>query len=130
MGTRRPAASGSASQATPGSSRIAPGAPRSPARMQREILFRILLSFPTLIGEVAEEFAAIEIPEAELDKLRREILEVEALRPGLDASALRQHLLLNGFAATVDALLSPSVDFGLSGPELGVRAARATNGLM
>ena len=62
--------------------------------------------------EVAEEFAAIEIPEAELDKLRREILEVEALRPGLDASALRQHLLLNGFAAIVDALLSPSVDSG------------------
>ena len=86
--------------------------PRSPARMQREILFRILLRCPTLIGEVAEEFAAIEIPEAELDKLRREILEVEALRPGLDASALRQHLLLNGFAATVDALLSPSVDSG------------------
>ncbi len=93
--------------------------PRSPARMQREILFRILLRFPTLIGEVAEELAELEIPEAELDKLRREILEVEALRPGLDASALRQHLLLNGFAATVDALLSPSVDFGLSGPKLG-----------
>jgi DNA primase len=86
--------------------------PRSPERKQREILFCLLLSFPTLISEVAEEFAAIEIPEAELDKLRREILEVEALRPGLDASALRQHLLLNGFAATVDALLSPSVDSG------------------
>ena len=86
--------------------------PRSPARMQREILFRILLRCPTLIEEVAEEFAAIEIPEAELDKLRREILEVEALRPGLDASALRQHLVLTGFAATVDALLSPSVDSG------------------
>ena len=86
--------------------------PRSPARMQREILFRILLRFPTLIDEVAEELAVLEIPEAELDKLRREILEVEALRPGLDASALRQHLLLNGFAATVDALLSPSVDTG------------------
>jgi len=62
--------------------------------------------------EVAEEFAAIEIPEAELDKLRREILEIEAVRPGLDAPALRQHLLLNGFAPTVDALLSPSVDSG------------------
>jgi len=89
-----------------------PAPPRSPARIQREILFRILLRCPTLIGEVAEEFAGIEIPEAELDKLRREILEVEALRPGLDASALQQHLLLNGFAATVDALLSPSVDSG------------------
>jgi DNA primase len=86
--------------------------PRSPGRAQREILFRILLRSPALIGEVAEEFAAVEVAEAELDKLRREILEIEALRPGLDASALRQHLLLNGFAATVDALLWPSVDSG------------------
>lgn len=65
-----------------------------------------------MIDEVAEEFAALDIPEAVLDKLRHEILEIEALRPGLDASALRQHLTLNGFAATVDALLSPSVDLG------------------
>jgi DNA primase len=89
-----------------------PPPPRSPAHRQREILFCILLRFPALIGEVAEEFAALDLPEAELDKLRREILEIEALRPGLDAPALRQHLLLNGFAPTVDALLSPSVDSG------------------
>ena len=102
-----------------------PAPRRSPARAQREILFRILLQSPAVIEEIAEEFAALDIPEPELDKLRREILEVEALRPGLDAPALRQHLLLNGFAATVDALLSPSVDFGLSGPELGsARSAR------
>ncbi|HEY3910217.1 MAG TPA: DNA primase [Stellaceae bacterium] len=89
--------------------------PRSPGRAQREmreILFRLLLRSPALIDEVAEEFAALDIPEPALDKLRHEILEVEALRPGLDASALRQHLLLNGFAATVDALLSPSVGSG------------------
>ena len=89
-----------------------PPPPRTPDPEQRRLLFRILLRSPSLIGEIAEEFAAIEIPEAELDKLRREILEVEAVRPGLDASALRQHLLLNGFAATVDALLSPSVNSG------------------
>jgi DNA primase len=98
--------------------------PRSPARMQREILFRILLRCPTLIGEVAEELAELKIPEVELDKLRREILEVEALRPGLDASALRQHLLLNGFAATVDALLSPSVDSGFLVRSSDSRTAR------
>jgi DNA primase len=86
--------------------------PRAPGRPQREILFRILLRSPALIDEVAEQFAALDIPEPTLDKLRHEILEIEALRPGLDASALRQHLLLNGFAATVDALLSPSVDSG------------------
>ena len=99
--------------------------PRPPDRVQREILFRILLQSPSLIEEVAEEFAALDIPEAELDKLRREILEIEALRPGLDASALRQHLLLNGFAATVDALLSPSVDTGFLIRRLAAGDARS-----
>jgi DNA primase len=84
--------------------------PRAGGRVQRERLFRLLLNFPWLIGEVAEEFAAIEIPEPELDRLRREILTAEAALPGLDARALRQHLVQNGLAAAVDGLLLPSVD--------------------
>jgi DNA primase len=101
-----------------------PPPPRSPARKQREILFSLLLHFPALIAEVAEEFAALAIPEAELDKLRREILEIEARHQGLEASALRQHLLSGGFAATVDALLSPSVDLGFLLRRSAVDAAR------
>src|SRR5215471_1841 len=84
--------------------------PRDDARVQRQNLFRILLNFPWLIGEVAEEFAIIELPEPEPDRLRREILEVRALSQGLDAQALRQHLVQNGLAATVECLLLPSVD--------------------
>ncbi|HKM68652.1 MAG TPA: DNA primase [Stellaceae bacterium] len=89
-----------------------PPPPRSPQPLQCEILFRILLHFPALIDAVAEEFASIDIPETELDKLRHEILGLEASRPGLDAGTLQQHLVKNGFATTVDALLSPSVDTG------------------
>jgi DNA primase len=84
--------------------------PSAPAPRQREILLRILLQFPEVIDEFAEPLMAVDIPELELDKLRCEILQLAALRPGLDAPALRQHLLLNGFAAAVDRLLSPSVD--------------------
>ncbi len=102
-----------------------PRPPRSPRRLQREILFRMLLHFPALIEEVAEAFAALEIPEPELDKLRRQILETEALRPGLDADALRQHLCLNGFAATVDAVTSPSVDSGFLDRSSDVGSARS-----
>jgi DNA primase len=114
-------------QPRPGFVRDGPAPPpRPPDRVQREILFRILLHSPALIEEVAEEFAALQIPEPELDKLRREILEIEALRPGLDAPALRQHLLLNGFAATVDALTSPSVDTGFLVRRLAALDARGT----
>jgi DNA primase len=89
-----------------------PPLPRPPQRLQREILLRILLHFPGLIVEVAEELASLELPEADFDGLRHEILRLEALRPGLDAGTLQQHLVQSGFAATVDALLSPSVDTG------------------
>jgi DNA primase len=90
----------------------APPPPRSPQRLQREILFRILLYFPGLIAEVAEEFASLEVPEVDFGKLRLEILGLEASGPGLDAGTLQQHLVQSGFAASVDVLLSPSVDTG------------------
>jgi DNA primase len=84
--------------------------PRSGGRIQRENLFRMLLHLPWLIDEVAEELAALEMPEPELDSLRREILERDAGESGLDAGALQQHLVKNGLAATVERLLLPSVD--------------------
>jgi len=65
-----------------------------------------------LIDEVAEEFASLDLPEADFVRLRAEILRLQALWPGLDAGTLQQHLGKGGFAATVDALLSPSVDTG------------------
>ena len=89
-----------------------PPPPRPPQRLQHEILFRILLHFPCLIVEIAEEFASLDLPEADFDKLRHEILGLEASQPGLDAGTLQQHLVQSGFAATVDALLTPSVDTG------------------
>ena len=84
--------------------------PRSGGRMQRENLFRMLLHLPCLIDEVAEEFAALEMPEPELSSLRRQILEWDAAGSGLDAGALQQHLVENGLAATAERLLLPSVD--------------------
>ena len=88
----------------------APPPPRSPARLRREILLRMLLQHPFLVAEATEEIAAIDFPEPELDRLRREILQVEVLQPGLDALGLRQHLERCGFAGTLDGLLSPVVD--------------------
>src|SRR5215469_1451936 len=87
-----------------------PPPPRSPQRLQHELLLRILLHFPCLIDQVAEELASLDFPEAELDRLRQEILRLEGLPTGLDARELQQHLVQTGLATAVDALLSPSVD--------------------
>jgi hypothetical protein len=58
----------------------------------------------------AEAFAALDVGEAELDTLRRAILETNASRPGLDACAFQQHLVSCGLAATVERVLAPPVD--------------------
>jgi DNA primase len=87
-----------------------PPPPRPGGRIQRENLFRMVLHFPYLIDQVVEELAALEIPESDLDSLRRQILELDAGGSGLDAHALQQHLVKNGLAATVEKLLLPSVD--------------------
>ncbi len=109
----------------PPGSEIAPPPPRSPARLRREILLRMLLHHPFLVAEATEEIAAIDFPEPELDRLRREILQVEVLLPGLDASGLRQHLERCGFITTLDGLLSPAVDhagfLGRDGDDEAVR---------
>jgi DNA primase len=84
--------------------------PRSRQRVLLEYVFGILLHFPWLISEVAEEFAALKGFEPELDRLRRQILDADARNLGLDPDTLRQHLLQNGHAATVTRLLSPSVE--------------------
>lgn len=81
--------------------------PRPRRRLVLEHVFSILLQFPRLISEVAEAFAALEFPEAELDALRRQILEADVGEPGLDARALRQHLEQNGHAATLQRLVLP-----------------------
>ena len=109
----------------PPGSEIAPPPPRSPARLRREILLRMLLHHPFLVAEATEEIAAIDFPEPELDRLRREILQVEVLHPGLDASGLRQHLERCGFITTLDGFLSPAVDhagfLGRDGDDEAVR---------
>ena len=87
-----------------------PPPPRAPDRLRREVLLRMALDHPFLVAEDSEEFAALDFPEPELDRLRREILQVEVLQPGLDASGLRRHLERCGLTTTVERLLSPSVD--------------------
>jgi DNA primase len=84
--------------------------PRFGEQIQRDNLFRILLRFPSLVDEVAEELSAIDIPEPELASLRSQILEAAASEPGLDARALQQHLVQSGHGTTVERLFLPSVD--------------------
>jgi DNA primase len=88
----------------------APPPPPAPGRRQREILVGMLLTHPFLIGQRLEEFEALDFPEPELHRLRRAIFEAEVEVPGLDATQLRLQLGHNGFATTVDAVMSALSD--------------------
>jgi len=81
-----------------------PPPPRSPGRVNREVFLAVFVRWPGMIEEWIEEIAAIEVPEPELDSLRRAILEIAHAHPGLDAGAFQQHLANCGHAEILSAL--------------------------
>ena len=81
-----------------------PPVPPSPGRRNREVFLGIFVRYPALIEEWVEEIAAVDIPEPALDSLRRAILEIPESHPGLDATALEQHLASCGHAEILGAL--------------------------
>ncbi|HYA72432.1 MAG TPA: hypothetical protein VEF36_04675, partial [Roseiarcus sp.] len=85
------------------------GDPRLLARRREEIILALVLNHPALLNEVEEEFAQLEFLSPDLDKLRIAILKTHAPQPDLDAATLTRHLKDDGFAKTVDGVLSAQV---------------------
>ncbi len=81
-----------------------PPLPGSPGRRNREVFLAVFVRWPGMIEEWIEEIAAIDVPEPELDSLRRAILEIAHAHPGLDAGGLQQHLANCGHAEILSAL--------------------------
>jgi DNA primase len=81
-----------------------PPLPGSPGRRNREVFLGVFVQWPALIEEWIEEIAALPVPEPELDSLRRAILEIAHAHPGLDASAVQQHLANSGLAEILGTL--------------------------
>ena len=98
-----------------GSGRFRPGAkpvpvlppPPDPAallRRKQEVLVSLVLHTPDLLNDIVEDFAEVSFTAIDLDKLRREILNVHAREPGLDAATLKYHLSNHGFGRDVETL--------------------------
>src|SRR5216684_1117168 len=81
-----------------------PPLPGSPGRRNREVFLAVFVRWPGMIEEWIEEIAAIDVPEPELDSLRRAILEIAHAHPGLDAGGFQQHLANCGHAQILSAL--------------------------
>ncbi|HEY3916220.1 MAG TPA: DNA primase [Stellaceae bacterium] len=83
--------------------------PQLLARRREEVTLALVLNHPSLLNEVEEEFAQLEFLSSDLDKLRIAILKTHAPQPDLDAETLTRHLKDDGFAKTVDGVLSAQV---------------------
>ena len=62
------------------------------------------LNHPFLLEEHSEAFANLPISEANLDKIRRELLHAASLGHSLDSQGLRDHLRLKGFGEVCERL--------------------------
>jgi DNA primase len=85
------------------------GDPQLLARRREEVTLALVLNHPFLLNQVEEELAQLEFLSPDLDKLRIAILKVHAPQPDLDANTLTRHLREDGFATTVDGVLSAQV---------------------
>jgi DNA primase len=72
--------------------------------LRERLLVLIVLNHPGLLEAHMEDFAQVELGNAELDKLRNEIIRIAAASPALETEALKRHLKERGLAASLDRL--------------------------
>lgn len=75
-------------------------------RRQQQAILATFIHHPGLLDELGEVLATLALDDPFLDKLRRQILEINADNPALDADAIRAHLIQSGYSETVDELLA------------------------
>ena len=86
-----------------GSARLASGIARPEGVAERELVWPIV-AYPQLLEEIEEEFASLDLVDAELAALRDAIVGWYGERGHLDPSGLRDHLCRTGFASLIEQL--------------------------
>jgi DNA primase len=89
--------------------RLSLGTQTVQVRRRQELLVVMVLRYPGILDEHIEEFAHLNLTAPDLDKLRREIINVHAANSGLDAATLQHHLSNHGFTRDMERLLGQQV---------------------
>jgi DNA primase len=79
-------------------------APINAHERRERLIVLTIINHPQLLDDHADRFAEVDFSMRALDSLRREILDVAALREGLDRPALKDHLVSRGFGAELARL--------------------------
>ncbi|MGH6899050.1 MAG: DNA primase [Geminicoccaceae bacterium] len=101
-----------------GWARLASGIAKPEGVAERELVWPIV-AHPQLLAEVEEEFAALELVEAELAALRDAIVGWYGEQGHLDPSGLRNHLCQIGFASLIGQLAARGPAWCGDGRDLG-----------
>jgi DNA primase len=93
---------------------------------QQEIAVAAVINHPGLLDEFAEDFATLDFAAPDLERIRREILNIVGSQPDLDAEGLKLHLCRAGYAPALEDLLSTRVyvHAGFARPGMDPEAVR------
>ena len=88
--------------------RVSGPAARRPNRggNRASILLALLINHPPLLDEVAEWFVGIDMPDAALEAVRRDLVALLSDMPGLEATELYEHLCKRDHRDSLDRLLT------------------------
>ncbi len=102
-------------------------APETLRRRREQVLIATVVNHISILDKYDEAFGEVVLSDPALDKLRQEILMKYASEPHLDSQALKRHLLDQGFADVLAAVLGPEVygHGGFARPEAGPAAVGA-----
>ncbi|MFO1056337.1 MAG: DNA primase [Dongiaceae bacterium] len=95
------------------------------AQQREAVLLAILLRHPDLLHDHGEAVAHVALGSADLDKVRRAIIDLAAGHPDLDSGSLTNYLIEKGFARVVETVFARTAVNGFAAPA----ADRATAAL-
>ena len=105
------------------------GRPKTGVRVQYQALLALLVRFPELFSDFAEELAMMEFQDSELEAVKKHLIDLLIATPDLDEAAVRYHLETGEFCEVVEDLFGKDMSARLGGSfkngNAGWTAARA-----
>ncbi len=99
--------------------------PQTGIYRQYQAALSLIISFPELFSDFAEELAEAEFKETELDGLKNAVINELIHAPDLDAAALKHHLSLSGYDVLLDELFGRDMIARLGRDPAGLTADKA-----
>ncbi len=133
IGTMRAASKGAATSGIGGGYQagqmVRTRRPKTGVRVQYQAILALLVRFPELFSDVAEELAMMEFQDNELEAVKKHLIDLLIATPDLDEAAVRYHLEQTEFSEIVEVLfgrdMTARLDGGFTNGNAGWTAARA-----